>query len=202
MLGVLRSGYLLGSWCILHGLEKRAVLRALTRVSKMDEKVPVALNTKYEVQGGYMEKLHIFLVAGVVAQQAMAGIKRWNCTSVDPVCWVCRKCRAHCDRPFGKELSPIVSHWTWYGQVLRSILPKYRPPDYALHGATRVTHSGLDGCWRALVQHHRFTKRRAFTWVQTHVNPGRVASQSVAPQYIAGRWVKNHHSVVNKAHRF
>ena len=83
---------------------------------------------------------------GVIAQQAMAGIKRWNCTSVDPVCWVCGKCTAHCDRDFGKGLSPILSHWTWYGQVLRSIVPKYRPPDYALHGVTRVTHSGLDGC--------------------------------------------------------
>ena len=54
-------------------------------------------------------------------------------------------------------------------------------------GFTRVTHSGLDGCWRALVQHHRFTKRRAITWVQTHVNPCRVASHSVAPQDIAGQ---------------
>ena len=187
MLGVLGSGNPLGSWCILHGSEKRAVLRSLTRVSKMDEQVQEALNTRYEVQGGYMEKPHIFLVADVVAQQAMAGIKRWNCTSEDPVCWVCGKCRAHCDRDFGKGLSPILSHWTWYGQVLRSIVPKYRPPDYALHGVTRVTHSGLDGCWRALVQHHRFTKRRAITWVQTHVNPCRVASHSVAPQDIAGQ---------------
>ena len=182
MLGVLGSGNPLGSWCILHGAEKRAVLRSLTRVSKMDEQVQEALNTKYEVQGGYMGKPHIFLVADVVAQQAMAGIKRWNCTSVDPVCWVCGKCRAHCDRDFGKGLSPILSHWTWYGQVLRSILPKYRPPDYALHGVTRVTHS-----WRALVQHHRFTKRRAVAWVQTHVNPCRAASHSVAPQDIAGQ---------------
>ena len=117
----------------------------------------------------------------------MAGIKKWNCTSLDPVCWVCGKCRARCDRDFGKGLSPILSHWTWYGQVLRSILPKYRPPDYALHGVTRVTHSGLDGCWRALVQHHGFTKRRAVAWVQTHVNPCRVASHSVAPQNIAGQ---------------
>ena len=76
MLGVLGSGNPLGSWCILHGSEKRAVLRPLTRVSKMDEQVQEALNTRYEVRGGYMEKPHIFLVADVVAQQAMAGIKR------------------------------------------------------------------------------------------------------------------------------
>ena len=69
MLGVLGSGNPLGSWCILHGSEKRAVLRSLTRVSKMDEQVQEALNTRYEVQGGYMEKPHIFLVADVVAQQ-------------------------------------------------------------------------------------------------------------------------------------
>ena len=116
-----------------------------------------------------------------------AWIKRWKCNGVDPLCWVCGKCRAYCDRDFGKGLSPILSHWTWYGQVLRSIVPKYRPPDYALLGVTRVTHSGLDGCWRALVQHHRFTKRRAITYVQTHVNPCRVASHSVAPQDIAGQ---------------
>ena len=199
MLGVLGWGNPLGSWCILHGSEKCAVLRLLTRVSKMDEQVQEALNTRYEVQGGYMEKPHIFLVADVVAQQAMAGINRWNCTSEDPVCLVCGKCRAHSDRDFGKGLSPILSHWTWYGQVLRGIVPKYRPPDYALHGVTRVTHSGLDGCWRALVQHHRFTKRRAITWVQTHVNPCRVASHSVAPQDIAGQAVTNRHSVVNRA---
>ena len=34
MLGVLGSGNSLGSWCILHGSEKRAVLRSLTRVRK------------------------------------------------------------------------------------------------------------------------------------------------------------------------
>ena len=154
-----------------------------------------------------MEKPHIFLVADVVAQQAMAGIKRWNCTSEDPVCWVCGKCRAHCDRDFGKGLSPILSDWTWYRQVLRSIVPKYRPPDYALHGVTRVTHSGLDGCWRALVQHHRFTKRRAITWVQTHVNPCRVASHSVAPQDIpvcalqgiAARWLSAHYKTIARS---
>ena len=61
------------------------------------------------------------------------------------------KCRARCDPNFGKGLSPILSHWTWYGQVLRRILPKYRPRDYALHGVTHLTHSGLHGCWRALV---------------------------------------------------
>ena len=187
MLRVLGSGNPLGSWCILHGFENCAVPRSLTRVSKMDEQVQETLNTKYEVQGGYMEKPHIFLVANVLARPAMADIKRWNCTSVDPVCWVCGKCRAQCDRYFGNGLSPILSHWTWYKQVLRSMLPKYRPPDYALTGMTRVTHAGLDGCWRALVQHHRFTKRRAVTWVHTHVDPGRVASNSIAPQDIAGQ---------------
>ena len=65
MLGVLGSGNPLGSWCILHGCEKRAVLRSLTRVSKMDEQVQEALNTRYEVQGGHMEKPNIFLVADV-----------------------------------------------------------------------------------------------------------------------------------------
>ena len=100
MLGVLGSGSPLGSWCILHGSEKRAVLRSHTRGSKMDEQVQEALNIRYEVQGGYMEKPHIFLVADVVAQQAMAGIKRWNSTSVDPVCCVCGKCRAHWKGPF------------------------------------------------------------------------------------------------------
>ena len=35
-----------------------------------------------------MEKPNIFLVADVVARQAMAGIKRWNSTTADPVCWV------------------------------------------------------------------------------------------------------------------
>ena len=91
MLGVLGWGNPIRSWCILHGSEKRAVLRSLTRVTKKDEQVQEALNTKYEPQGGYMEQPHIFLVADVVAQQARAGIKRWNCTSVDPVCWVCGK---------------------------------------------------------------------------------------------------------------
>ena len=102
MPGVLGSANPLGSLCILHVSEKRAVLRSLTRVSKMDEQVPEALTTKYEVPGGYTEKPNIFVVADVVAQQAMAGIKRWNCTSVDPVCWVCGKYRARCDRDFGK----------------------------------------------------------------------------------------------------
>ena len=152
----------------------------------MYEQVQKALNTRYEVQGGYMEIPDIFLVADVVAQQAMASIKRWNCNSVVSVCRVCGKCRAHCDRDFGKGLSPILSHWTLYGQVLRSIVPKYRPSDYALHGVTHVTHSGLEGCWRALVQHHRLTKRRAITWTQTHVNPCRVAPHSVVPQGRAG----------------
>ena len=129
VLGMLGSGNLLASRGILHGFQRRAVLRSLTRVRKKDEQVQEAPNTKYEVQGGYLEKPNIFLVANVVAQQAMAGIKRWNCTSVEPVCWVCGKCRAHCDRDFWKGLSPFLSHLTWYGQVLRSILPKYRPPD-------------------------------------------------------------------------
>ena len=122
MLGVLGSGNPLGSWCILHGSEKRTVLRSLTRVSKMDEHVQEALNTKYEAQGSYVEQPNIFL-AYVVAQQAMAGIKRWNCTSVDPVSWVCGKCRARCDRDFGKGLSPILSHGTWYGHVLVAFCP-------------------------------------------------------------------------------
>ena len=68
----------------------------------MDEQLQKARNTKYEVQVGYTEKRNIFLVADVVAQQAMAGIKRSTCTSLDPVSWVCGKCRAHCDRDCGK----------------------------------------------------------------------------------------------------
>ena len=115
MLGVLGSGNPLGSWCILHGSEKFAVLRSITRASKLNDQVQEALITKYEVQGGYMEKPDVFLVADVVAQQAMAGIKRLICTSVYPVCWVCGKSRACCDRNFGKAPSPILSHWTWYG---------------------------------------------------------------------------------------
>ena len=114
MLGVLGSGNRLGSWCILHSSEKRAVLRSLTKVSKIDEQVQEALNTKYEVQGGYMENPHIFLVADVVEQQAMAGIKRWNCTSVDPVCWVCGKCRAHCHRD---------CQWTFTHSVTLDLVP-------------------------------------------------------------------------------
>ena len=75
--------------------------------------------------------------------------------------------------------------------MLRSILPKYRPPDYALHGVTRARNMLLTVALMGVggLLYNTMASRRggAIAWVHTHVNTCGVASQSVALQDIAGQ---------------
>lgn len=189
-LGALHVPRPLGSWALLHGPEKKAVLRPLCtmdtdvfgrRCTNLNTQLDEALRAQYPVQGGFERGLVPFLIADAKGHCILANCSGFTSKREDAVvCWCCGANRAHCLAQFSKATARVLPAFTWGGALLPAVGPRNRVPDYGLHGLHRVASCGLLGVVRALRVHHRWSHARARKWVQALLLPCRIASHSVA----------------------
>ena len=107
------------------------------------------------------------IIANTKAQVALSGCRNFKCN--DPlarVCWLSGGNRLHCLVVFGQGISILLKVWQWGGGVtLPAVLPFQRPHDFG-HGVHRLVDCAGRGFVKALMHHQRWTKGRAWVWVQ------------------------------------
>ena len=173
----------LGSWVLVHGKEKKAVLQSLCQQEALDRQVREVQKKTVPNEGGHPIPLWPFIVADAKAQVALGGCDGWNSVSLSAVvCWLCGHNREMCLQLFGEGEGKLLETFEWTGVCLPSIPPSARPPDYGLHGVHRVVVNGLHGLLGALQEHHGWSKGRACRWVQFYLNPVRLAARTAGPQ--------------------
>ena len=97
---------------------------------------------------------------------ALGACKGW--TTAHPlafVCWWCGKSHEECVNRLGSGHVRIKDEWEHTGVVLSAVKPKWRPPEYGLHGAHRMVCCGCTRLYNALADQHGFTEKGASGWI-------------------------------------
>ena len=196
----------LGSWVLVHGPEKKSVLRAMAVAEDLDgEVLELQRHTGFTGKEGFPTRVQVFLVADGKAQVLLGGCGGWTSKGKTVVCWLCGGNRATCLENFGKGVSVLLTVWGWLGVSLPSIPPCCRPPDYPLHGVHRMVFAGLNALLKALkADQAAATATRWVQWYLDHVRrdagtaqpgadsagPTSTATELRLEQAAAAEWVK------------
>ena len=142
--GDLGSHMPLGSWILLRGSEKKAIISQLADVYDLNADLTEVAQQQIPDKGGYLRKVICFFIADTKAQVILGGCSSF--TAKNPaatVCWLCGKNRATSLHEFGCGRGVIVEEWLWAGMICPIVRPAQRPLDYGLHGVHRQVHNGL-----------------------------------------------------------
>ena len=160
--GDLGSQMPLGSWILLRGSEKKAIISQLAEVYDLNADLIEVAQQQIADKGGYLRKVIPFFIADTKAQVILGGCSLF--TAKNPaatVCWLCGKNRAAILHEFGCGMGVIVEEWLWAGIICPIVRPPQRPPDYGLHGVHRQVHNGLSALVHSLHTVHRWKKAKA-----------------------------------------
>ena len=170
--GDLGSHRPLGSWILLRGSEKKAIISQLAEVYDLNADLTEVAQQQIPDNGGYLRKVISFFIADTKAQVILGGCSSF--TAKNPaatVCWLCGKNRATILHEFGCGMRVIVEDWLWAGMICLIVRPPQRPPDYGLHGVQRQVHNGLSALVNSLHTVHRWKRGKAVRWVQWFLDP-------------------------------
>ena len=123
--GDLGSQMPLGSWILLRGSEKKAILSQLAEVYDLNADLIQVAQQQIPDTGGYLRKVIPFFQADTKAQVILGGCSSFTAKNPAPtVCWLCGKNRATILHEFGCGMGVIVEEWLWAGMIC----PTVRPP--------------------------------------------------------------------------
>ena len=177
--GDLGSHMPLGSWILLRGSEKKAIISQLAAVYDLNADLTEVAQQQIPDKGGYLRKVICFFIADTKAQVILGGCSFF--TAKNPaatVCWLCGKNRATILHEFGCGMGVIVEEWLWAGMICPIVRPAQRPPDYGLHGVHRQVHNGLSALVNSLHTVHRWKRGKAVRWVQWFLDPIRIQART------------------------
>ena len=177
--GDLGSHMPLGSWILLRGSEKKAIISQLAEVYDLNADLTEVAQQQIPDKGGYLRKVICFFIADTKAQVILGGCSSF--TAKNPaatVCWLCGKNRATILHEFGCGMGVIVEEWLWAGIICPIVRPAQRPPDYGLHGVHRQVHNGLSALVNSLHTVHRWKRGKAVRWVQWFLDPIRIQART------------------------
>ena len=177
--GDLGSHMPLGSWILLRGSEKKAIISQLAEVYDLNADLTEVLQQQIPDKGGYLRKVICFFIADTKAQVILGGCSSF--TAKNPaatVCWLRGKNRATILHEFGCGMGVIVEEWLWAGMICPIVRPAQRPPNYGLHGVHRQVHNGLSALVNSLHTVHRWKRGKAVRWVQWFLDPIRIQART------------------------
>ena len=177
--GDLGSHMPLGSWILLRGSKKKAIISQLAEVYDLNADLTEVAQQQIPDKGGYLRKVICFFVADAKAEVILGGCSSF--TAKNPaatVCWLCGKNRATILHEFGCGMGVIVEEWLWAGMICPIVRPAQRPPDYGLHGVHRQVHNGLSALVNSLHTVHRWKRGKAVRWVQWFLDPIRIQART------------------------
>ena len=108
----------LGSWILLRGSEKKAIISQLAEVYDLNADLTKVAQQQIPDKGGYLRKVICFFIADTKAQVILGGCSSF--TAKNPaatVCWLCGKNRATILHEFGCGMGVIVEEWLWAGMA-------------------------------------------------------------------------------------
>ena len=118
--GDLGSHMPFGSWILLRGSEKKAIISQLAEVYDLNADLTEVAQQQIPDKGGYLRKVICFFIADTKAQVILGGCSSF--TAKNPaatVCWLCGKNRATILHEFGCGMGVIVEEWLWAGMAPR-----------------------------------------------------------------------------------
>ena len=126
--GDLGSQMPLGSYILLRGSEKKAIISQLAEVYDLSADLIKVGQQQIPDKGGYLRKVIPCFIADTKAEVILGGCSSF--TAKNPaatVCWLCEKNRATIPHEFGCGMGVIVEEWLWAGMLC----PIVRPPPVA-----------------------------------------------------------------------
>ena len=119
----------LGSWILLRGSDKKAIITQLAEVYDLNADLIEVAQQQIPNKGGYLRKVISFFIADTKAQ-VIWGV----CSSLTAeipaatVCWMCGKNRATILHEFGCRMGVIVEEWLLVGMICPIVRPPSGPP--------------------------------------------------------------------------
>ena len=127
--GDLGSQMPLGSWILLRGSEKKAIISQLADLYDLNADLIEVAQQHIPDKGGYLRKVIPFFIADTKAQVILGGCSSF--TAKNPtatVYWLCGENRATIMHEFACGMGVIVEEWLWAGMTCPIVRPPSGPP--------------------------------------------------------------------------